>query len=123
MLNRLFEAGLLIGVPLDVAAGRYLFRGGQPAAYVYWLEQGCVEIGPAHAAAAASLTLGAPALLGASHLLKATCPHTARAHTDCRVRVLPRADLWELLPIRPDLRLYVLRCLCRDMALNQPHYE
>jgi CRP-like cAMP-binding protein len=123
MLHHLFEAGLLLSATLHVAAGGFVFRRGQPSAEVYWLERGCVDVQTDDATRVTSRVLEAPVLLGAAHLLNATSSHTARALTDCELRVVSRAQLWEQVHAQPALRLYLLRCLSDETALTRPHFE
>ena len=120
MFELFLDTGILRGRYRACLTDTYLFRENVPAAGLYWLTRGTVEL---RMGLAAGQRVMAPALLGSSHLLDGLGRSTARCVGACEVQVVSRLDILRKYGRYAYLRNYLLQCLSQEVRLHQPHYE
>lgn len=107
---------------LFYAAGYCLFRAGQPARGVYWLECGSVGIWSRNPAGLFQV-ISAPALLGTEHLVARHSRYTVQALQPCVLQRLSRSRLERMAREHPPLRFWLLRRFSQETLHILPHYE
>jgi CRP-like cAMP-binding protein len=107
---------------LVCAAGHCLYRAGQPAEHVYWLEQGAVGIWSRSPTGLFQVVCG-PALLGSELLVASRCRHTMLALQPCQLTLLNQNGLRKIIRAHPRLLLWLLCQFSQETILTLPHYE